>query len=154
MYRDKTCGELRLSDAGKKVTIAGWVQRSRKMGGMTFVDVRDRYGITQAVFNTSENPDENALFEASNALGREYVVQISGIVAERTSKNKNIPTGDIEIIADNLKVLNKSEVPPFTIEDNTDGGDDLRIHDLCLQYAELRAALRDLQQRRLARSGL
>ncbi len=135
MYRDKTCGELRLSDAGKKVTIAGWVQRSRKMGGMTFVDVRDRYGITQAVFNTSENPDENALFEASNALGREYVVQISGIVAERTSKNKNIPTGDIEIIADNLKVLNKSEVPPFTIEDNTDGGDDLRMK---YRYLDLR----------------
>ena len=135
MYRDKTCGELRLSDAGKTVTIAGWVQRSRKMGGMTFVDVRDRYGITQAVFNTSENPDENALFEASNALGREYVVQISGIVAERTSKNKNIPTGDIEIIADNLKVLNKSEVPPFTIEDNTDGGDDLRMK---YRYLDLR----------------
>ncbi len=135
MYRDKTCGELRLSDAGKKVTIAGWVQRSRKMGGMTFVDVRDRYGITQVVFNTSENPAENALFEASNTLGREYVVQISGVVAERASKNKNIPTGDIEIIADNLKVLNKSDVPPFTIEDNTDGGDDLRMK---YRYLDLR----------------
>lgn len=135
MYRDKTCGELRLSDAGKKVKIAGWVQRSRKMGGMTFVDVRDRYGITQVVFNTSENPDENALFEASNGLGREYVVQISGIVAERTSKNKNIPTGEIEIIADGLKILNKSEIPPFTIEDNTDGGDDLRMK---FRYLDLR----------------
>lgn len=135
MYRDKTCGELRLSDAGSKVKIAGWVQRIRKMGGMTFVDVRDRYGITQVVFNTSENPEENALFEAANALGREFVVQISGSVAERTSKNKNIPTGDIEIIADNLKILNKSEIPPFTIEDNTDGGDDLRMK---YRYLDLR----------------
>ncbi|MDE6095531.1 MAG: aspartate--tRNA ligase [Muribaculaceae bacterium] len=135
MYRDKTCGELRLSDAGRKVKIAGWVQRSRKMGGMTFVDVRDRYGITQVVFNTSENPEENSLFEASNGLGREYVVQISGTVAERTSKNKNIPTGEIEIIADDLKILNKSEIPPFTIEDNTDGGDDLRMK---FRYLDLR----------------
>lgn len=135
MYRDKTCGELRLSNAGEKVTIAGWVQRSRKMGGMTFVDVRDRYGITQVVFNTSENVDENALFNASNALGREYVVQISGTVAERTSKNKNIPTGEVEIVAENLKVLNKSEIPPFTIEDNTDGGDDLRMK---YRYLDLR----------------
>ena len=135
MYRDKTCGELRLSNAGEKVTIAGWVQRSRKMGGMTFVDVRDRYGITQVVFNTSENEAENALFNASNALGREYVVQVSGTVAERTSKNKNIPTGEVEIIAENLKVLNKSEIPPFTIEDNTDGGDDLRMK---YRYLDLR----------------
>ena len=135
MYRDKTCGELRLSNAGEKVKIAGWVQRSRKMGGMTFVDVRDRYGITQVVFNTSEDEKENALFNASNALGREFVVQISGSVAERTSKNKNIPTGDVEIIADDLKVLNKSEVPPFTIEDNTDGGDDLRMK---YRYLDLR----------------
>lgn len=135
MYRDKTCGELRLSDAGQKVKIAGWVQRSRKMGGMTFVDVRDRYGITQIVFNTSENNDGNVLFEASNSLGREYVVQITGTVAERTSKNKNIPTGDIEIIAEDLKVLNKSEIPPFTIEDNTDGGDDLRMK---FRYLDLR----------------
>ena len=88
MYRDKTCGELRLSDAGSKVTVAGWVQRSRKMGGMTFVDVRDRYGITQVVFNTSDNTEENALFDAANNLGREYVVQVSGTVTERTSKNK------------------------------------------------------------------
>lgn len=135
MYRDKTCGELRLANAGEKVTIAGWVQRSRKMGGMTFVDVRDRYGITQVVFNTSENEVENALFNASNSLGREYVVQISGTVAERTSKNKNIPTGEIEIVAENLKVLNKSEIPPFTIEDNTDGGDDLRMK---YRYLDLR----------------
>ncbi|MDE6792999.1 MAG: aspartate--tRNA ligase, partial [Muribaculaceae bacterium] len=110
MYRDKTCGELRLSDAGQKVKIAGWVQRSRKLGGMTFVDVRDRYGITQVVFNPGENEAENALFNAANQLGREYVVQVSGVVAERTSKNKNIPTGEIEIIGDSLKVLNKSEI--------------------------------------------
>ena len=135
MYRDKTCGEMRLSDVGQKVKIAGWVQRSRKMGGMTFVDVRDRYGITQVVFNTSENDSENALFNAANSLGREFVVQITGTVAERTSKNKNIPTGDIEIIGESLKVLNKSEIPPFTIEDNTDGGDDLRMK---YRYLDLR----------------
>ncbi|MDE5887670.1 MAG: aspartate--tRNA ligase [Muribaculaceae bacterium] len=135
MYRDKTCGELRLSDAGQKVKIAGWVQRSRKLGGMTFVDVRDRYGITQVVFNPGENEAENALFNAANQLGREYVVQVSGVVAERTSKNKNIPTGEIEIIGDSLKVLNKSEIPPFTIEDNTDGGDDLRMK---YRYLDLR----------------
>lgn len=135
MYRDTTCGDLRLADVGRKVKIAGWVQRSRKMGGMTFVDVRDRYGITQVVFNTSEDPDDNALFEAANALGREFVVQISGTVTERTSKNKNIPTGEIEIIAENLRILNKSEIPPFTIEDNTDGGDDLRMK---FRYLDLR----------------
>ncbi|MBD5358419.1 MAG: aspartate--tRNA ligase [Bacteroides sp.] len=135
MYRDKTCGELRLANVGENVKIAGWVQRSRKMGGMTFVDVRDRYGITQVVFNTSDDEAENALFNASNSLGREFVVQISGTVAERTSKNKNIPTGEIEIIAENLKVLNKSDIPPFTIEDNTDGGDDLRMK---YRYLDLR----------------
>ena len=132
MYRDKTCGELRIDDKGKKVTIAGWVQKNRKMGGMTFVDVRDRYGVTQVVFNSSENQD---LFHEANTLGREYVVEISGEVAERENKNKNIPTGDIEIIADSLKVLNKSEIPPFTIEDNTDGGDDLRMK---YRYLDLR----------------
>ncbi|MCH5231492.1 MAG: aspartate--tRNA ligase [Muribaculaceae bacterium] len=132
MYRDKTCGELRLDDKGKKVTIAGWVQKNRKMGGMSFVDLRDRYGITQVVFNSSENSD---LFHAANSLGREYVVEISGKVAERENKNPNMPTGDIEIIADSLKVLNKSEVPPFTIEENTDGGDDLRMK---YRYLDLR----------------
>ncbi len=130
MYRDKTCGELRLSDAGKDVKIAGWVQRTRKMGGMTFVDVRDRYGITQVVFDS-----DHELFADANALGREFVVQITGKVAERTSKNKNLPTGEIEIIADGLKVLNKSQIPPFTIEDNTDGGDDLRMK---YRYLDLR----------------
>ena len=132
MYRNKTCGELRIEDKGKNVTIAGWVQKNRKMGGMTFLDLRDRYGVTQVVFNSSENPD---LFHEANALGREFVVQISGEVAERENKNKNLPTGDIEIIADSLKILNKSEVPPFTIEDNSDGGDDLRMK---YRYLDLR----------------
>ena len=124
MYRTKTCGELRLTDAGQEVTIAGWVQRARKMGGMTFVDIRDRYGITQAVFN---NNVDAALCEEANHLGREYVVQISGKVAERSSKNPDLPTGEIEIEAHKLTVLNKSEVPPFTIEDESDGGDDIRM---------------------------
>ncbi|MBD5215252.1 MAG: aspartate--tRNA ligase [Bacteroidales bacterium] len=132
MYRSNTCGELRLADAGRKVTLAGWVQRARKMGGMTFVDLRDRYGITQIVF-VDEN--DSALNEASHHLGREYVIQVTGTVAERTSKNPNIPTGDIEIIADSLKVLNPSEVPPFTIEDESDGGDDLRMR---YRYLDLR----------------
>jgi aspartyl-tRNA synthetase len=124
MYRTHTCGELRLSDAKKKVTLAGWVQRTRKMGGMTFVDLRDRYGITQLVFNESVNA---ALCEEANKLGREYVIQIIGEVSERSSKNANILTGDVEIIAETLKVLSPSAVPPFTIEDNTDGGDDIRM---------------------------
>ena len=132
MFRDKTCGELRLSDAGKKVTLSGWVQRVRKHGGMTFVDVRDRYGITQVVFNDAVNAP---LHEAANRLGREYVVQLTGTVAERSSKNPNLTTGDIEIIADTLNILNTSEVPPFTIEDNTDGGDDLRMK---YRYLDLR----------------
>ena len=132
MYRDKTCGELRLADAGSKAKIAGWVQRARKLGGMTFVDVRDRYGITQVVFN---NEIDSQLCDEANALGREYVVQVEGTVSERHSKNANIPTGDIEIIADSLKILNPSEIPPFTIEDNTDGGDDLRMK---YRYLDLR----------------
>lgn len=132
MYRNKTCGELRLSDAGKTVTIAGWVQRTRKMGGMTFVDIRDRYGITQVVFNNEINRE---LTDAANGLGREFVVQITGKVAERSSKNPNIPTGEIELIAETFNVLNRSEVPPFTIEDNTDGGDDLRMK---YRYLDLR----------------
>ena len=132
MYRNRTCGELRLADEGKNVTLAGWVQRTRKMGGMTFVDVRDRYGITQVVFNNEIDRD---LTEAANALGREYVVQVNGRVAERSSKNKNIPTGDIEVIAESFRILNRSEIPPFTIEDNTDGGDDLRMK---YRYLDLR----------------
>ncbi len=134
MYRTNTCGELRLADAGRQVTLAGWVQRARKMGGMTFVDMRDRYGITQVVFNVETNPE---LQEVANHLGREYVIQVKGKVAERTSKNPKNPTGDIEIIADELTVLNPSEIPPFTIEDDTDGGDDLRMK---FRYLDLRRA--------------
>ncbi len=132
MYRTNTCGELRLSDAGKEVTLAGWVQRARKMGGMTFVDLRDRYGITQLVFNEADNAD---LCGEANKLGREYCIQVKGVVNERQSKNSKIPTGDIEIIAKELKVLSSSETPPFTIEENTDGGDDLRMK---YRYLDLR----------------
>ena len=132
MYRNRTCGELRLADAGQTVTLAGWVQRTRKMGGMTFVDIRDRYGITQVVFNNEINRE---LTEAANTLGREFVVQVTGKVEERSSKNSNLPTGDIEVIADTFSILNRSEVPPFTIEDNTDGGDDLRMK---YRYLDLR----------------
>lgn len=132
MYRTNTCGELRITDAGKSVTLAGWVQRSRKMGGMTFVDLRDRYGITQIVFNNEVNAE---LCEKANQLGREFVIAVTGTVAERSSKNKNLPTGDIEIIASDLNILNRSDVPPFTIEDNTDGGDDIRMK---YRYLDLR----------------
>ena len=132
MFRNTTCGELRLADAGKTVTLAGWVQRTRKMGGMTFVDIRDRYGITQVVFNDEINQELN---NQANGLGREFVVQVTGKVEERSSKNPNIPTGEIEVIADSIKILNRSEVPPFTIEDNTDGGDDLRMK---YRYLDLR----------------
>lgn len=132
MYRTNTCGELRISDAGKKTTLAGWVQRIRKMGGMTFVDLRDRYGITQLVFNSETDSD---LFEAANKLGREFVIQITGTVEERSNKNPHLPTGDIEIIVSELNVLNKSDVPPFIIEDETDGGDDLRMK---YRYLDLR----------------
>lgn len=124
MFRTHTCGELRISHVGQSVTLAGWVQRSRKMGGMTFIDLRDRYGITQLVFN--EETDA-ALCERANKLGREYVLQVKGIVAERYSKNDKMPTGDIEINVSELTVLNASDTPPFTIEENTDGGDDLRM---------------------------
>ena len=132
MYRTQTCGELRLSDAGKEVTLAGWVQRSRKMGGMTFVDLRDRYGITQLVFNEA---DDKALCDAANKLGREYCIQIKGTVSERQSKNPKMDTGDIEILVKELNVLSQSQTPPFTIEDNTDGGDDIRMK---YRYLDLR----------------
>ena len=143
MFRTKTCGELRIANVGEVVKLAGWVQRVRKMGGMTFVDMRDRYGITQIVFN---NEIDAALCDAANHLGREFVIQVEGKVAERQSKNANIPTGDIEIIAEKLVVLNRSEVPPFTIEDNTDGGDDLRMQ---YRYLDLRrsAVRRNLELR-------
>ncbi|MCR5157666.1 MAG: aspartate--tRNA ligase [Prevotella sp.] len=124
MYRSKTCGELRLADAGSEVTLAGWVQRTRKMGGMTFVDLRDRYGITQLVFDES---DDAALTERANKLGREWCVQAVGRVRERESKNAKMPTGDIEIVVTALNILSESITPPFTIEDQTDGGDDIRM---------------------------
>ena len=132
MYRTNTCGELRLQDAGKHVTLAGWVQRTRKMGGMTFVDVRDRYGITQIVFDESKDAD---LCARANKLGREFCVQIKGEVSERESKNSKMPTGDIEILASELNILSESITPPFTIEDNSDGGDDIRMK---YRYLDLR----------------
>ncbi len=132
MFRDFTCGELRLEHVGQDVTLAGWVQRSRKMGGMTFIDIRDRYGLTQLVFNQEVDAE---LCERANKLGREYVIQIKGKVAERSNKNNNISTGAIEINVAELTLLNQSEVPPFTIEDNTDGGDDIRMQ---YRYLDLR----------------
>ena len=132
MYRTRTCGNLRLADEGLVVTLAGWVQRTRKMGGMTFVDLRDRYGITQLVFNQEVDAD---LCEKANKLGREYVIQVTGTVRERSSKNKNIPTGDIELIVSEMNILNAAATPPFTIEDETDGGDDLRMK---YRYLDLR----------------
>ena len=121
-----------MENVGEVVTLAGWVQKARKMGGMTFVDLRDRYGITQIVFNVE---NDAALCESANRLGREYVIQVKGKVEERSSKNKNLATGDVEIIAQELNILNKSDVPPFTIEDNTDGGDDIRMQ---YRYLDLR----------------
>lgn len=132
MYRSNTCGELRLSDSGKTVTLAGWVQRVRKMGGMTFVDLRDRYGITQLVFNEADSIE---LCDRAGKLGREYCVQVTGVVSERQSKNPNLPTGDVEIIVNTLNVLSESMTPPFTIEDKTDGGDDIRMK---YRYLDLR----------------
>ncbi|KAA6326915.1 Aspartate--tRNA ligase, partial [termite gut metagenome] len=132
MFRTHTCGELRISDVDKEVILSGWVQRFRKMGGMTFIDLRDRYGITQLVFN--EEIDSN-LCEQANKIGREYVIQIRGKVNERYNKNGNIPTGDIEIIVSELNILNAAITPPFTIEDITDGGDDIRMK---YRYLDLR----------------
>ena len=132
MYRTHNCGELRIQDTGKVVTLSGWVQRLRKMGGMTFVDLRDRYGITQLVFNEETDAD---LCARANKLGREFVIQVTGKVNERFSKNDNIPTGAIEIIVETLNVLNASATPPFTIENNTDGGDDIRMK---YRYLDLR----------------
>lgn len=132
MYRNTTCGELRLADVNKEVTLAGWVAHVRKMGGMTFIDLRDRYGITQLSFNQEVDQD---LCEQANKLGREWVIQVTGTVKERSSKNANIPTGEIEIIASQLTVLNAAKTPPFTIETETDGGDDLRMK---YRYLDLR----------------
>ena len=134
MYRSHTCGELRLEDVGKTVVLAGWVQRSRDLGGMTFLDLRDRYGLTQLAFDMETNA---ILGEQARKLGREFVIQASGTVIERSSKNKNIQTGDVEITVTELKILNTSKLPPFTIEDETDGGDELRMQ---YRYLDLRRA--------------
>ena len=141
MYRSHTCGELRAADKGKEVTLAGWVQTVRKFGAMTFVDMRDRYGITQVVFSEALNAQLD-----SNPLGREYVLQVVGTVIERSNKNPNLPTGDIEITVSSFTILNKSAVPPFTIQDDTDGGDDLRMK---YRYLDLRrnAVKRNLELR-------
>jgi aspartyl-tRNA synthetase len=132
MYRSHTCGELRLEHVGTNVTLAGWVQRSRDLGGMTFLDLRDRYGITQLAFNMESNA---ALCEQARKLGREFVIQIEGQVIERSSKNKNMPTGEVEILVGKLTILNAAKLPPFTIEDETDGGDELRMQ---YRYLDLR----------------
>ena len=140
MYRTHTCGELRITDKGKKVTLAGWVQKSRKLGGMTFIDLRDRYGITQLVVE-ADAPAE--LVEVATSLGREFVIQAIGEVVERQSKNPKMPTGDIEIRLEGINILNKSVTPPFTIEEESDGGDDLRMKYgyLDLRRPPLRRAL-------------
>lgn len=132
MYRTHTCGELRISDVGKTVTLAGWVQRTRKLGGMTFIDLRDRYGITQLAVDSTAAEE---LQSAANSLGREYVIQATGEVIERQSKNAKMPTGDIEIRLSGLNVLNKAQTPPFTIEDESDGGEELRAK---YRYLDLR----------------
>ncbi|MFN2313724.1 MAG: aspartate--tRNA ligase [Bacteroidales bacterium] len=132
MYRTHTCGELSLSNKGERVTLSGWVQRSRDLGGMTFIDLRDRYGLTQLVFNMETDA---SLCEIARKIGREYVVQVKGAVAERSNKNPKMPTGDIEIIAESIEILNVSDIPPFTIEENTDGGDEIRMK---YRYLDLR----------------
>src|SRR5208283_3698293 len=132
MYRTHTCGELDIHSVGQKVILAGWMQRNRDLGGMTFIDLRDRYGITQLAFNMETNP---SLCEEARKLGREFVVQIAGMVVERYNKNPNMPTGAIEIIVEKIAVLNPSAIPPFTIEDETDGGDDIRMK---YRYLDLR----------------
>ncbi len=132
MFRTHTCGELKIDSVGKDVVLAGWVQRSRDLGGMTFIDLRDRYGITQLAFNVDQNP---SLAQQAGKLGREYVIQVSGTVVERSSKNNNMPTGDIELVVDKLQVLNAAKLPPFTIEDVTDGGDEIRMQ---YRYLDLR----------------
>mgnify|MGYP005844666705 CR=1 FL=1 len=138
MYRTHTCGELRIADKGTKVTLSGWVQRTRNLGGMTFIDLRDRYGITQLVFDMETNPD---LCEKARKIGREYVIQARGSVRERSNKNPNIPTGEIEIAAEEIVILSQSDLPPFTIEDESDGGEELRMK---FRYLDLRRpCLRD-----------
>ena len=132
MYRTHTCGELRLSDINKEVTLAGWVAKNRDLGGMTFVDLRDRYGVTQVAFNEEQDKE---LLEKAREVSRECVIQVIGKVVERSSKNDRIPTGEIEIEATEITLLNRSKVPPFTIEDKTDGGDEIRMK---YRYLDLR----------------
>lgn len=132
MLRTHTCGELNINNIGEAIKLSGWIQKSRDLGGMTFVDLRDRYGITQLVFNMETNPE---LCEKARKLGREFVISVSGKVKERSNKNKNIPTGEIEIIVEKIDVLNESKTPPFTIEDKTDGGEELRMK---YRYLDLR----------------
>ena len=132
MYRTHTCGELRIENAGQTVTLAGWVQKSRKLGGMTFVDLRDRYGITQLVVDAHASQE---LQDTASSLGREWVLQVTGEVVERQSKNPKMPTGDIEISLSEIKVLNKANTPPFTIEEESDGGEELRAK---YRYLDLR----------------
>ena len=144
MYRTHTCGELRLENCNQKVTVSGWVQKSRDLGGMTFIDLRDRYGITQLAFNMDSNAE---LCESARKLGREFVIQATGTVIERSSKNKNISTGEIEIVVENLQILNAAKTPPFTIEDDTDGGDELRM-----QYRYLDLRRNPVQQKLLLRN--
>ncbi|MEJ6980927.1 aspartate--tRNA ligase [Pedobacter sp. P351] len=134
MHRTHTCGELTINDLGKEVTLAGWVQKSRDLGGMTFIDVRDRYGITQLLINMDEDP---TLSEQARELSREYVIKVTGKVIERASKNPKIPTGDIEIKVSSIEILNEAKLPPFLIEDETDGGEDLRMK---YRYLDLRRA--------------
>ena len=134
MYRTKSCGELRLANAGERVTLAGWVQKSRRLGGMTFIDLRDRYGITQLVVEATA---PESLTEVAASLGREYVIQAEGEVVERVNKNPKLPTGDIEIVLSSINILNKSVTPPFTIEEESDGGEDLRAK---YRYLDLRRA--------------
>ena len=143
MYRTNTCGELNLQNAGQTVTLCGWLQRSRDLGGMTFIDLRDRYGITQLVFNMETRPD---LCEKARKLGREYVLQATGMVAERSNKNPKMPTGEIEILVEELNILNPAKTPPFTIEEHSDGGDDLRMK---YRYLDLRRTpvMRNLELR-------
>ncbi|MCK5699884.1 MAG: aspartate--tRNA ligase, partial [Cyclobacteriaceae bacterium] len=125
MLRTHNCGELRFNDVNKHVTLCGWVQKVRDKGGMIWIDLRDRYGVTQLVFDESKTPQE--IIDTVRSLGREYVIQTSGTVLERYAKNDKIPTGNIEIEVDKIEILNPSKVPPFTIEDETDGGDELRM---------------------------
>ena len=144
MYRTHNCGELRISDVNKTVSLSGWVATSRDLGGLTFIDLRDRYGITQLTFNMDEKPE---LCNEARKLGREFVIKVTGKVKERSSKNTNRATGDVEISVENLEILNTSKVPPFTIEEETDGGEDLRMR---YRYLDLRRPI--VQQNLIFRS--